>query len=317
MMRGDRRGFALIAALALLVTIAVVALELDVTARPRRLAVAGAAEHAAALAAATAGVEHARAMLVRFDPQPLGRLTREPLRVPDPWGPLVGTTIGPAATGEAHYRVALEDPYARLPLNSASEAELRALMIALRLDARRADRLAQAIADWRDRDELRRSNGAERADYLRAGRPVLPEDGPFGSVETLRFVIGMTDSLFAVVSPYLTVVGDGGVNLNVASRPVLLALPGMSEVSASAILRLRANGGRIADLDRFIQDLPGGARQRLRAALPQLRNVLTLETREMHVSSVGALPGSPIRVRVDAIISRDAQDRVTWWTASP
>lgn len=317
MMRADRRGFALLAALALLVTIAVVALGIDVTARPRRLAVAGAAERAAALAAATAGVEHARAMLVRFDPEPVGRLTRGPLRIPDPWGPLDGTTIGPTTIGDARYRVELVDPYGRLPLNSATEDELRSLMIALRVDSRRADRLAQAIADWRDRDQLRRANGAERADYLRAGRPLLPEDGPFGSVETLRFVIGMTDSIFALVSPYLTVVGDGGINLNAAPRPVLLALPGMTEESVSAILRLRAAGGRIANLELFVDGLPSGPRARLRVGMLQLRNILTLETREMHVISVGERPGSPIRVRVDAIISRDAQDRVTWWRESP
>lgn len=313
----DRRGFALLAALALLVTISVVALEIDLHTRPRRLAVAAAAEHTAALGAAMAGVEHARAMLVRYDPEPVTRLMREPSRIPDPWGPLDGKSIGPRAVGAASYRVELHDAYAKLPLNAASEDELRNLLLALRVDARRAERVAQAIADWRDRDDFRRANGAERAEYLRAGAPLLPENGPFGSVEDLRFVLGVTDSLLERVQPDLTVIGDGGINLNAAPRPVLLALPGMTDEAVNAILRIRAAGGRVSDLGRFAQSLSSGARQRLMVAMPMLRSRVTLETREMHVVSVGELPGSPVRVRVDAVVSRDAQDRVTWWRESP
>lgn len=312
-----RSGFALLAALALLVTISIVALEINVAARPRRLAVAGTAERSHALAAATAGVEHARALLVRLDPHPPGRLTRGPALAPDPWGPADGIVIGPIALEDATYRVELHDPYARLPLNAASEAQLRRLFIALRVDAHRADMLAQAIADWRDPDQLRRANGAERGEYLRAGRPLLPEDGPFGDLQTLRFVVGMTDSLFDAVEPYLTTIGDGGVNLNAAPRPVLLALPGITEECVGLILRERAAGRRITDMVRLGDRLSPAARQQLRAAMPLLRNVVTLETHELQVTSEGWRPGGTRRVRVDALISRNAQDRVVWQRALP
>ena len=68
----DRRGFALLAALALLVAISMVALELATAGRARRLAAANALEHAAASAAAQAGVEDVRARLVRLDRKSVG-----------------------------------------------------------------------------------------------------------------------------------------------------------------------------------------------------------------------------------------------------
>ncbi len=311
------RGFALIASLALLVMISVVALELTVLARPPRLAVAASAERGAALAAATAGVEHAHALLLRLEPQSPERSRRGPPRTSDPWLPAVGTTIGPAKVGDFTYRVELRDAYARLHLNGAGEDQLRRLLVALRVDTGRADRLAQAIADWRDPDQFRRASGAERDDYLRAGQPLLPDDGPFGSVAALRFVVGMSDSLADALQPYLTVMGDGGVNLNAAPRPVLLAVPGMTEESVSLLLRERAAGRRVTDLARFIETLSPGARQRMRAALPVLRNIVTLETREMLVTSEAWQPGGVTRVRVDAIIARDVEGRVIWRRVSP
>jgi general secretion pathway protein K len=312
-----RRGFALIAALALLVMISVVALELSATARPRRLAAAAAAEQAAAVEVATAGIEQAHALLVRLEPRSPGRLSRGITRASDPWSPAVGMVIGPARLGAFTYRIELRDAYARLPLNGVSEDHLRRLLLALRVDSRRADRLAQAIADWRDFDQFRRANGAERSNYLRAGAPVLPDDGPFADVASLRFVLGMSDSLVAALASYLTVMGGGGVNLNTAPRPVLLALPGMTEESASLLLRERAAGRRVTDLTRFIEMLPSGARQQLRTALPMLRNIATFETREMQVTSEAWQAGGIARVRVDAIISRDAEGRVIWRRVSP
>ena len=311
------RGFALLAALALMITISGVVLELSATARPRRLAAAGAAERVAATAVATAGVERAHALLKKLEPVSPGRLTRDPLARPDPWSPVIGLTIGPATLGGYTYRVEIEDAYARLPLNGASADQVRRLLTALRVDARRADRVAQAIADWRDRDQLRRLDGAEREDYLRAGRPLLPDDGPFASVAMLRYVAGVDDALADRMGPYLTVMGDGGVNLNAAPRPVLLALPGFTEEAAAKLLAERSAGRRVTDLVRFGESLSSGARQQLRMAMPMLRNIVTLETREVRVVSEAWQPGGVTRVRIDAIVSRDAEGRVIWRTVTP
>ncbi len=63
------------------------------------------------------------------------------------------------------------DESAKIDVNAASETLLKSLLQNLGgQDAESAQRLVEAIADWKDADDLRRPNGAEGADYLR-GRP--------------------------------------------------------------------------------------------------------------------------------------------------
>jgi type II secretory pathway component PulK len=294
-----------------------VALEWTVAAKSQRLSVAGIVDRAQLEAFATGGVEHARAQLselLRVGPM---QSLRDANRVLDAWGAADGSVLNSDVGGELRYRVELHDVGTRLNLNAASEDQLRTLFVALRVDARRADRLAQAIADWRDADQIRRANGAEQADYLREGRAMLPDDGPFASVAMLRFVIGMNDSVYQLVHPYLTVFGSGRVDVNAAERPVLLALPGMTEESVALVMQYRRQRRRVTDLDRLADELSANARQRLRDAIPVLQVAAVLEPRDIHVASDCWRVGSNIRVRVDAIVSRDEEGRVVWRRVSP
>ena len=311
----DRRGFALLAALALLGAISMVALELATAGRARRLAAANALEHAAASAAAQAGVEDVRARLVRllWDAQGAGAAQR----VVDPWAGAHGLRIGATPVGDYRYDVAVADAGASLDLNRVAEPELRRMLATLRVDAARADRLAQAIADWRDGDDLRRARGAERADYLAAGSPALPRNAPFASVGELRGVAGMSDVLLEELRPYVRVVGTGRVNLNAAPAPVLVALPGMGEEAASHVLRLRRQGRRVTDLGRLALELSAGARRRMLDELPALGAATSISAREMMVTSVARDANGVERARVEALVVMDAGARVAWRRVSP
>ena len=312
-----RPGVALFTALALLVLISGAAIELTAAAKPRRITVAAVLDRAALDAAATAGIEHARAELSRITRVGALQSLRDPTRVLDAWTAAEGMVVAFSLGDDLEYRVVLRDAGARLNLNAASEDQLRQLFVALRIDARRADRLAQAIADWRDGDQLRRANGAERNDYLRDGRAMLPDDGPFANVAMLRFVMGMNDSLYRLVLPYVSTLGSGRVDVNAAARPVLIGLPGMTEESIGALLRYRQHGRRVTDLSRFADELSPSARQRLRAAMQELQAMTVVEPREIHVASESWRRGTVTRVHVDAIISRDDEGRVVWRRVSP
>ena len=312
-----RRGAALLVAVGMLVLICSASFELTIAARPQRLGVANVAEHAQLSAAATAGVEHARARLLQWLQVGEMQSVREPQRTMDAWSAAAGTVFGSQLDGQLQYRVELHDAGVQLPLNSASEDQLRTLFLSLGIDARRADRLAQAIADWRDGDQLRRLNGAEQLDYLREGRAMLPDDGPFAVVGAIRFVIGMDDSLYRLVAPQLTVFGSGRIDINAAARPVLLTLAGMSEEAVSRILQDRKGGRRVTDLNRFAEQLSPAARQRLRANLQALQATTVLEAREIHVVSEAWRTGSSNRLRIDAIISREDEGRVVWRRVTP
>ncbi|MEJ2218704.1 MAG: type II secretion system protein GspK [Gemmatimonadota bacterium] len=200
----------------------------------------------------------------------------------------------------------MEDAGARLDVNRADEAELRGLLVALHVDAGLADRIAQAIADWRDLDDLHRPRGAERDWYERAGRPVLPRNGPVESVAELRHVKDVSEPIYRQVAPYLSVDGTGRVNLTAAPRPVLLALPGIGEEVAGLIERYRTEPRLLPPLTQLEPELSPWAWTRLAANLPQLLSRTTTETREVRIRSVGRVPGSPVRVFADALVVRSA-----------
>ena len=290
----NTRGFALLTALWLLVALSAASLALALTARTRRLAAANYAEGIRARAAAQAGVEHVRALLE-------DRVLAEGYSGAW-WG--LDSLVDTLVIGDARVTMTVRDVGLALNLNRAEESELRRLFAALRVDAGEADRLAQAIADWRDADDLHRPRGAEQADYLAAGAPTLPRNGPFQRVEELRAVRGITPRLFDEIRRYLTVRGSAQVNLNLASRPVLLTVPGIGEEAVAVLLRLRREGRILANIAELERDLSPGARASFSAQLPTILARATTETREVEVTSEGWLPGSPVRSRLIGVFVR-------------
>jgi general secretion pathway protein K len=310
-----RRGFALIAALWLLVAISALSLEISLASRTRRLASANVLEEARARAAAESGVEHARAILARMLEEGGGRRAwRDPLAILDPWSRLDGLKLDSVAMGEGEwYRVSLADLGARLNVNRASENEIRRYLVAHRIDAAVADGIAQAIADWRDPDDLRRAQGAEREFYRRAGAEELPSNMPFADVNELRHVAGMTTELLEQLRGELTVIGEGQVNVNAAGRPVLLSLPGMTEAAAEVILRAQQSHTHIATFQELMDLFPLPARESVEREIALLLPRIAFETREVGVVSAGHVEGSPVRVVANAVLARGGSSAFVAW----
>lgn len=108
--------------------------------------------------------------------------------------------------------------------NVASPELLRALLLRLGADPRRADSLAGAIADWRTPGRGARPNGAKAPQYRAAGLGYGPPGAPFESLGELRDVLGMTPALLDAVTPYLTLHWDGDPNPDLADPVVRAAL---------------------------------------------------------------------------------------------
>jgi general secretion pathway protein K len=131
------------------------------------------------------------------------------------------------AVGEAQVHMLVADESGRIDLNAAPVELLAGLLQAVGVEDTEAAALADAIADWRDPDDLRRLNGAEDADYRRAGKAYDAKDRPFESVEEVQLVLGMTPDIYRAIRPALTVYSrQPGINPAVASRLALLAVPG-------------------------------------------------------------------------------------------
>lgn len=123
----------------------------------------------------------------------------------------------------------------RVSLNSAS---LEALTALLKKSEVKTDfspeEIAAAIVDWRDADSEVTPSGAESDYYSALASPYPCKNAPFESIEELLLVRGVTWELFTSLQPYMTIVGDGKVNLNTATVEVLAAL-GMSDALTEKI----------------------------------------------------------------------------------
>lgn len=300
--RHDRRGFVLIAALGLLVAFSAVGLAVGMELWVTRLGAANAAEHAAALEAAHAGVAEIQSRLAH---------ARD---APEAWAEL-DSLADTVEVDDARAVVRVADLGTRLNLNVADEDELRRLFTALRIDVGEADRLAQRISDWRDGDDLRRGRGAEAAEYAGAGLPP-PRNASFERLIDLEAVFGMTAERYRRIRPYVTVHGTGRVNLNAAEPEVLRSLRGMSEGAIRVLRSRRAAGRPVASMSELLQLLPGDAREALLPEAPRLEGRVVFETREVEVVSEARLPASPMGARVRAVLARAGSQALVVWRAA-
>lgn len=141
--------------------------------------------------------------------------------------------------GAAQVEIRLTDESGKIDLNSSDAQTLSELFISRGMDETEAWHLADAIEDWRDPDELPRLYGAELAEYESAGYPYGPANEPFGSVDELQQVIGMTWELFRELEPMLTVHSSGRINPAFASADVLAANPDITFEDAVAFVEER------------------------------------------------------------------------------
>lgn len=143
--------------------------------------------------------------------------------------------------GAGTIRIALLDEAGKIDLNAAPDEFLAGLFAVLGVSAEETARLVDAIADWKDEDDLRRLNGAERDDYRRAGLLWVPRNGPFEAVEELRLVFGMTPALYARALPFVTIYSQNArINPAIAPTEVLQALPGARPAEIARFVQARA-----------------------------------------------------------------------------
>ncbi len=171
---------------------------------------------------------------------------------------------GPISGGEdgSTYEVRVTPESGRIDINFVSEEALKQILKNCGLTADEAERLGDAILDWRDEDDRARPAGAEEPDYRSLPEPVKPRNGKFASVGELRYVRGVTPEFY---ERYLAVIftvdsGTPGVNVNVAPIEVLRVLPGFTpELAALAAARREEAPFRSsADVAAFLAAEGGG-----------------------------------------------------------
>jgi general secretion pathway protein K len=305
----NRRGFAMLAAMWLVVAIAAVVLQFSLDARERRQLGLSAAERgrgrAAALGAVTQLQARVEATLRQLPQRATGPMAS--LRSSDPLLDADSVYGGVTLVDSVPVAIRIRDLGSVLNLNAAGEPQLRAFFGFLLKDVMLADQLAQRIVDWRDPDTLARVNGAERDQYIREGLLVLPTNTSFREVDELQHVMGMTPEIFEMIRGYFTTRGaQDAVNLNSAPEAVLRSLPGVSDQIVSTILARRSGGQRISDMGSiFSATRQGGGAQN--AALQRMQQLATLTVDQIEVTLTSQPEPHSVPAVVTAVMSRGGQ----------
>lgn len=135
-------------------------------------------------------------------------------------------------------RIRLFDEAGKIDINSAQYETLSRILGPLLANAERGSALAAAIVDWRDKDDVKLSNGAEAAEYLFKTQGYVPPNRPFQSIEELQMVLGMTPELYKKLELMLTIYsGQDGINPRYASRQVLSMLPGLDSATIASFMQ--------------------------------------------------------------------------------
>jgi general secretion pathway protein K len=98
--------------------------------------------------------------------------------------------------GSGTYRVRLVDESGKINLNRTDENALRRVFSNLGVEEPLMGVLIDSIMDWRDQDDLHRTNGAENDYYQSLSAAYTAKNGPFDSIEDLLWVKGVTAKLY-------------------------------------------------------------------------------------------------------------------------
>jgi type II secretory pathway component PulK len=149
-----------------------------------------------------------------------------------------------AMTFEHACDVQLEAVGTRLDVNTASDEMVARLLSALGVSETRSREMVDALADWKDSDDVARGAGAERSWYVAEHRE-QPRNGPIADVRELARVRG-----FERISDFDSVLGVDGGRVSLATAPVavLMSIPGVTRETAETIAQLRQQGEPVGDL---------------------------------------------------------------------
>lgn len=131
----------------------------------------------------------------------------------------------PSTGGGSSIRYGLVDEESKINVNFANTQTLKLLFeLVGELNEQISSELAAAIIDFRDEDDDSSDFGAENEYYDAYDFGYGCKNDLFENIEELLLVRGMTQEIFLKVKDYLTVYGNGIININTASEIVFLSL---------------------------------------------------------------------------------------------
>lgn len=164
----------------------------------------------------------------------------------------------------------------------------------------RAEDLVDNIIDWLDADTVTQKGGDEHAAYP-DGKNEVPPNRQFRTVQEVRLVAGMTDEIFKLLEPRITVYGAKAINPNTAPAEVIQGLhSSITNEILAEVLKRRAdvmNGGQFRDANDFWSFLDGkGAR--IPKEIQESTPISTESAMNFRIKSIGSFNNSVSEIEV-------------------
>lgn len=247
----QRKAFVLISALWILGVLTVLAVALGMGARQKILVLKRIEERAAVRLAAEAGAKKALAVFMdELENSQFIFMAKTKARLYNNPSEFLNFTVGDYrvdvvnrayddASGKIIERYGLEDEQAKLNLNTVDQDTLALLLKNILQATESFSRaLAVAIIDWRDAGQHELVGFSSDGYYKGLEYPYEAKERPYERIDELLLVKGVTREIFEALRPFVTVYGDGHININTTSRPVLEAY-GLDPVTVDKILKAR------------------------------------------------------------------------------
>lgn len=250
--RPNNRGIALILVILMISIIVAVTIQLNVASRAEIQEAANIGDGIMLLYIAKSGFNGAEALLIEDD-NDVDSLTED-------WANAnLLSTMSEALFSRGAFLLLIEDESGKLPINKLVDGtdynnEVMELMTRFlesdefNLDEQQVRDIVDAIKDWIDADDEPTGFGAENAYYKGLEKPYPCKNGPLDSIDELLKIKGITKDLFygsentPGLRNYVTVHGEGKININTAPPIILRALA--DEITAEMA----------ADIDEFRKD---------------------------------------------------------------
>ncbi|MCA9394126.1 MAG: general secretion pathway protein GspK [Candidatus Omnitrophica bacterium] len=245
----QRRGSILILTLWVLVFLTVFAVNIGLRIRQRVTLVSRIEDRSQLHRAARAGVKKAIAVLRRDLAQhaqiytSAGKSARHNNIGDFKDLPIGGRTVnvsyreGPADSEGLQF--GLRDEERKINLNRMNRIVLRNIItLAAGVEEDRAAILAEAVIEWREYGQTQAEGFNSEGFYGTLEYPYEIKDFDLEVIDELLLVRGFTPAILERLRPFVTLYGDGQVNINTASRTVLRAL-GLSPEVADKLLFVR------------------------------------------------------------------------------
>jgi len=234
----------------------------------------------------------------------------------EPWADAKALSLVAASMfEEGSIEVRIEDHSGRIQINrlvdqkgeyNERQKELVTRLLSLGpfgLEAEEAGNIIDAIKDWIDADNEVTVFGAESAYYKALERPYPCRNGPLESLEELLFVRGITRDLFfgskgtPGISRYLSVYGDGRININTADPLVLRCLsPLLDEKMVEEMVAYRDDKEKDLSRPTWYRNVPGMSSE------VSIDNIITTSSQHFEIRAEGVK--GAMRKRVSGLVER-------------